>query len=129
MDRVQGASQLRNYLAWQKLAGGRDKPRFFIFETCPITYDCLTRMQHDPDNVEDVLKVDAAEGDPMSGDDAYDMVRYALMSRPMLSDQLPVSHPWGSREWAEQETKSMEKAAEERFEKQKRELSTEMDVF
>lgn len=89
IDRVQGATQLRNYLSWQNKNGVDTKPRFFIFETCPIAFDCLTRMIHDPDNVEDVLKVDATEGDPMSGDDAYDMVRYALMSRPAISDPLP----------------------------------------
>lgn len=87
IDRVQGASQLRNYLAWHNLASIRTKPRLFIFNTCPITFDCLTRMQHDPDNIEDVLKVDASEGDPLTGDDAYDMIRYAMMSRPMLSDE------------------------------------------
>src|SRR5258706_1863241 len=35
IDRIQGASQLRSYLAWQgKL---NNKPRLFIFNTCPIT--------------------------------------------------------------------------------------------
>lgn len=87
IDRVQGASQVRNYLAWQNLASGRTKPRLFIFNTCPISFDCLSRMQHDPNHLEDVLKVDASEGDPLTGDDAYDMVRYALMSRPLLSDE------------------------------------------
>lgn len=84
IDRPQGAAQLRSYLAWQ----GRpnNKPRLFIFDTCPVTFDALTRMIHDPDRVEDVLKVDATEGDPLSGDDAYDMIRYGLMSRPMISD-------------------------------------------
>lgn len=96
IDRVQGASQLRNYLAWQNLASGRTKPRLFIFKTCPITFDCLSRMQHDPDHVEDVLKVDATEGDPLTGDDAYDMVRYGLMSRPMLSDEPKIHHKPGT---------------------------------
>lgn len=113
IDRIQGASQLRKYLAWQ----GRlnNKPRFFIFDTCPIAFDTLSRMIHDPDRIEDVLKVDAAEGDPLSGDDAYDMIRYGLMSRPMLSDALPISHKPGSPEWAEQQVNEMEEAAEEHF--------------
>lgn len=109
IDRVNGANQLRSYLAWQ----GRpaEKPRFYIFETCPITYDCLTRMQHDPDNVEDVLKQDAAEGDPYSGDDAYDMVRYALMSRPMLTEpERPVYKP-GQAGYEKQEIERMEEIA------------------
>lgn len=112
IDRIQGASQLRNYLAWNQLASGRTKPRFFIFDTCPISYDCLTRMQHDPNKVEDVLKVDATEGDPMSGDDAYDMIRYGLMSRPVLTDQLKIVHPWGSKEWGAQQEEEMEESAE-----------------
>lgn len=81
-DRIQGAAQVRSYLARR---GTEQKPRFYIFDTCPISFDCLSRMIHDPDRVEDVLKVDAADGDPMSGDDAYDMIRYGLMSRPYLS--------------------------------------------
>lgn len=85
-DRLQGAAQLRAYLAWQ----GRpdSKPRFFLHDSCPISFDTLSRMIHDPDRVEDVLKVDATDGDPSSGDDAYDMIRYGLMSRPYLSQPL-----------------------------------------
>lgn len=97
VDRIQGASQIRSYLAWK----GRpnNKPRFYIFKTCPIAFDCLARMIHDPDNVEDVLKVDATEGDPMTGDDAYDMIRYGLMSRPMISDPIVPHRPIGSKGW------------------------------
>lgn len=102
IDRVQGASQLRNYLAWQNLSSGRTSPRLFIFNTCPVTFDCLTRMQHDPARVEDVLKVDASEGDPMTGDDAYDMLRYGLMSRPMLSDEPRIHHKPGTPEHSKQ---------------------------
>lgn len=94
IDRIQGAAHLRSYLA---LRNG--KPRFYIFDTCPITFDAISRMIHDPDRVEDVLKVDATEGDPLSGDDAYDMVRYGLMSRPAISDPLPAKHAIGSTAW------------------------------
>jgi phage terminase large subunit len=116
IDRMQGAVQIRNYLAWQNLPGGRQKPRFYLFDTCPITFDCLTRMQHDPKNIEDVLKVDAVDGDPYSGDDPYDMVRMALMTRPPLTDRLPLHHPWGSKAWADQQTAEMEEKAREHFE-------------
>lgn len=98
IDRIQGASQLRSYLAWQGKPP-RNKPRFFIFDTCPVSFDCISRMIHDPDRVEDVLKVDATEGDPLSGDDAYDMVRYGLMSRPAITDAVVVKHPVGSKGW------------------------------
>lgn len=99
VDRIQGASQVRNYLAWQGLASGRSIPRLRIFNTCPITFDCLSRMQHDPLHVEDVLKVDASEGDPLTGDDAYDMIRYAMMSRPMLTDEPKIYHKPGTPEY------------------------------
>lgn len=113
IDRIQGASQVRKYLAWKDKAGS--KPRFYIFETCPIAFDCLTRMQHDPDNVEDVLKVDSNNGDLNTGDDPYDMIRYGLMSRPIISEAAQVTHPYGSEEWAKQQVNSMEKQAEEWF--------------
>jgi len=96
IDRIQGAAHMRSYLA---LRGAQRKPRFYIFDTCPVTFDCLSRMIHDPDRVEDVLKVDATEGDPLSGDDAYDMVRYGLMSRPAISDPVVAKHAVGSKGW------------------------------
>lgn len=97
VDRIQGAAHVRSYLAWKGKPG--NKPRLFIFDTCPITFDCLSRMIHDPDRPEDVLKVDAAEGDPMTGDDPYDMLRYGMMSRPAISDPVINKPPYGSKEW------------------------------
>lgn len=100
IDRVQGAAQVRSYLAWQ----GRpnNQPRFYIFDTCMESFDCLARMIHDPDRPEDVLKVDASEGDPMSGDDAYDMIRYGLMSRPAITDAVVHKPAMHSAEWYKQ---------------------------
>ena len=105
IDRVQGAAQLRDYLAWQGRPGS--KPRFYIFNTCPVTYDTIARMIHDPDHVEDVLKVDAAEGDPTTGDDAYDMARYGLMSRPSLTMPLAPRVVIGSPEWHKQQNANL----------------------
>lgn len=119
IDRVQGASQLRNYLAWQNLSSGRTKPRFFIFNTCPITFDCLTRMEHDPKHLEDVLKVDATQGDPMTGDDAYDMVRYALMSRPLLADEPRKNFHPASKEYSDQMAKELFEHHVEKLQKEK----------
>lgn len=99
IDRIQGANQVRKYLAYKDLPNGRNKPRFFIFNTCPVSFDCLSRIEHDPDRIEDVLKVDSADGDPMTGDDAYDMIRYGLMSRPVITDPIQANHPVGSRGW------------------------------
>jgi phage terminase large subunit len=86
--RVQGASQMRQHLRFETRDGKRWGPRFFIFDTCVATIDCIPRMVHDPDNVEDVLKVDSVEGDPFTGDDPYDMARYGLMSRPVIASEL-----------------------------------------
>ena len=101
IDRVQGAAQLRDYLAWQRRPN--NKPRFYIFDTCPITFDTLSRMIHDPDKAEDVLKINATEGDPFSGDDCYDMVRYGLMSRPYITERKTTIHPQGSKAWYEEQ--------------------------
>lgn len=100
IDRIQGAAHLRSYLA---LRGEKKKPRLYIFNTCPISFDCLSRMIHDPDRVEDVLKVDATEGDPLSGDDAYDMIRYGLMSRPAITDPIVPKHAVGSKQWYQEQ--------------------------
>lgn len=97
IDRVAGAAQLRSYLAWKDRPN--NKPRLFIFNTCPVTYECLARMIHDPDKAEDVLKVDAVEGDPLTGDDPYDMTRYHVMSRPIITDALINKAPVGSKDW------------------------------
>jgi phage terminase large subunit len=79
-DRIPGWGQLRDYLALRE--GG---PLFRIFKTCPMTFDAIVRATHDTKKPEDVLKVDAVEGDPYTGDDLLDETRYALMSRPRAS--------------------------------------------
>lgn len=115
-DRIQGAAQVRDYLAWQNRPGG--KPRLYIFNTCPISFDALSRMIHDPDRVEDVLKVNASDGDPMSGDDAYDMVRYGLMSRPSITDREKVIHAVGSPGWHKEQNENIWERERERLEQE-----------
>ena len=117
VDRIQGANQIRNFLAWQDLADEREIPRFRIMDNCPITFDCLTRMEHDPNRVEDVLKIDATEGDPMSGDDSYDMVRYGLMSRPVISEPARKKLTPGSDAYAADMAKRMEESVIEKMKK------------
>lgn len=116
IDRIQGAAQLRDYLAWR----GRpdNKPRFYIFDSCPITFDTISRMIHDPDRVEDVLKVDATEGDPYSGDDAYDETRYGLMSRPTITDAIVPKLVMGSPAWYKKMNENHFDQAIEHFKKQ-----------
>ncbi len=116
IDRVQGAAQLRSYLAWQGKA--TLKPRFYIFDTCPVSFDAISRMIHDPDHVEDVLKVDATEGDPLSGDDAYDMVRYGLMSRPTITDPIKPTIVVGSKAWHDKMNTDLFGQALEHFKKE-----------
>lgn len=115
IDRIQGASHLRKYLAWRDLDGNHKKPRFFIFDTCPITFNTISRMIHDPDRPEDVLKVDAQEGDSTSGDDAYDMARYGLMSRPNITEA-PIKKPAvGTPDWHKAQNENLFEQAQEFF--------------
>jgi len=118
IDRIQGAAQVRSYLAWRDRPP-LNKPRFYIFDTCPIAFDCLSRMIHDPDKPEDVLKVDAYDGDPMSGDDMYDMIRYGLMSRPSITDAVKVKLVVGSPAWHAKQNENLFEKAQEHFRKQK----------
>jgi len=119
IDRINGATQLRNYLAWE--GKPNNKPKFFIFDTCQITFDCLSRMINDPDRIEDVLKVDAEEGDPFTGDDAYDETRYSLMSRPILTDKIEKHEEPGTKEWADKEEKKILEQQEKEFNKKEKE--------
>lgn len=71
-DRIGGAR-----LMYQML----DADYWTIDPSCVNLIECLPTLIHDEDNSEDVLKVDADEG--QLGDDAYDSARYGLKS--MLS--------------------------------------------
>jgi hypothetical protein len=74
-------------------------PRLFVHPSCKYTIEQLPRMQHDERQPEDVLKVNATESDPWGGDDAYDMLRYGIMSRPPVSFK-PKEHPaYASMAW------------------------------
>lgn len=88
--RVLGAKQVREYLTHKTDAqGNRTGPRCYFFNTVPMIFDCLERMVNNPDELEDVLKVDSVDGDPNTGDDGYDGgVRYPLMSRPALANKI-----------------------------------------
>lgn len=85
IDRRQGARRLREYLTPFTDAQGVVRSKLTFFENCQPTFDCIARMVHDPDDIEDVLKVDSEDGDTETGDDAYDETRYGIMSRPPLA--------------------------------------------
>lgn len=101
IDRIQGFKNLIQYLDWTvsgpiiegQATEGDPRLRFFDTPTNQKVFDQLESMVEDPDEPEDVLKVDAdAYGE--GGDDHYDQVRYACASRPIKSRST----------WKEQET-------------------------
>lgn len=91
--RVAGLNNLRHFVAWRATEDTPERsPRFTVMDTPGNrrVLRCLMEMQIDPKHPEDALKVDAApgagpDGFPVNGDDAYDMTRYALASRPALA--------------------------------------------
>lgn len=94
VHRVLGAAQVRAYLRHEQRVNDEGKPyrwgprlRYFDTQENEPAIEGLTRMVSDPDNLEDVLKVDATEGDPFTGDDEYDQIRHALMSRPVAATE------------------------------------------
>ena len=118
VDRIAGAAQLRSYLALRDSKDGTKKPRLYIFNTCPITFDTISRMIHDPNKVEDVLKQDATDGDPNSGDDAYDMIRYGVMSRPVITDPIIPKIVVGTPAWHKKQNENLFEQALEHFQKE-----------
>lgn len=82
VGRVSGLKNLRHYLDSTRTGS----PRFYILDTPNNrqVFHCLESMVIDPDDVEDVLKIDADDYG-IGGDDDYDMVRYALASRPIVT--------------------------------------------
>lgn len=114
IDRIQGAANIRKYLAWKDRPPS-NKPRFFIFSTCVNSFDTVARMITDPDRPEDVLKVDAEEGDPTTGDDAYDMIRYGLMSKPLAAELPQAKIPIGSPQWHKKQNENLFEQALEHF--------------
>ena len=87
ISRVAGVQNIRRYLNWKlrdQLGEREIPPRFQICDTLTNrrVYDCLESRVSDPDDPEDILKTDADDRGE-GGDDAYDMVRYGLASRPL----------------------------------------------
>jgi hypothetical protein len=77
-DRINGAARVLQLLGDAE----NDIPqRLFIFSRCRRLVDTLPILEHNPNNPEDVLKVDTDE-DGNGGDDAYDSARYGLMAIP-----------------------------------------------
>ena len=87
VDRTQGVSEIRKWVAWKNTP--TNQPKLFFFKNCIEVLNCVASMQFDATNPEDVLKVDA-DDDGVGGDDLYDSFRYGIMSRlraPLISEQ------------------------------------------
>lgn len=59
-------------------------PKWVITRNCPRLVETLPSLERNPNNPEDVLKVDMAD-DGSGGDDAYDGSRYGLYRRRVIS--------------------------------------------
>lgn len=81
MDRKQGASEILTRFGEANEDGAEVvPPRLFISERCRHLIDGIMAMQHDPDDPEDILKVDA-DDEGEGGDDVIDSFRYFTMER------------------------------------------------
>ncbi|HUR45855.1 MAG TPA: hypothetical protein VMZ27_08290, partial [Candidatus Saccharimonadales bacterium] len=79
-ERVSGWAQILNRL------GDPDAgipPKLFIHERCRRLLECIPALQHDPNQPEDVLKVDVDE-DGAGGDDTADALRYMIATKPRI---------------------------------------------
>lgn len=84
-DRKAGLNNLRHYLAWRGIAGGRNGDPAVRFVDTPGNrwlFEQLQSMTVDEADMEDVLKVHADADTGTGGDDGYDMLRLGLASRP-----------------------------------------------
>lgn len=57
--------------------------RLLVCRNCEKFVDTLPYLEHDPNNLEDVKKVDTNVDDGTGGDDPYDAARYGLFT-PMV---------------------------------------------
>lgn len=83
ISRVSGVQNCRRYLA-------SGQHVLLATEANRKVWDILESRVSDPDHPEDVLKTDADENGE-GGDDAFDMWRYGLASRPLVAKALTVT--------------------------------------
>lgn len=86
IDRVHGLNNLRDYISYRgRGPDGEDWEPALRFCDTPDNrwlFEQLEGMVTDPDDPEDVLKVDCDPETGEGGDDGYDALRYAVASRP-----------------------------------------------
>lgn len=78
IDRINGWAQLTRRLAEPPIRA----PSMFISRRCTRLIECIPSLVHDPNNPEDVLKVDCDQDTGEGGDDPADAWRYGVMARP-----------------------------------------------
>lgn len=93
-----GWQNLRRYLTRKQGDGSLGRPRFLICDTLGNrrTFEVLNNCVRDPNDPEDVLKMDADPEDGQGGDDPADMVRYGLAARiykPRIPEPLETLAP------------------------------------
>jgi hypothetical protein len=91
ISRVQGLNTLRRYLEHSE-----DRKPGLRFLDTPGNRKCFAQLESmvlNPDDPEDVLKVDANSETGEGGDDCYDVVRYAVCSRPLSAPLPPDAEP------------------------------------
>ena len=96
-DRDHGYRTLRELLAWRGMGpqGEDGEPRLRFMDTPGNRrlFAQLEALVTDPDDPEDVLKVDA-DADGKGGDDGYDGLRYAVHSRPAKARETYADRKW-----------------------------------
>ncbi len=90
--RIPGLVALRRYLAY-----GPEQNPSLVFMNTPGNRRCVAQLQAivlDPNDPEDVLKVDANAETGEGGDDCYDALRYAMCSRPSPAPDVSQGEPF-----------------------------------
>jgi hypothetical protein len=77
--RVMGAIQFR-----ECIVGKNGRPDIYWFDECELELETVMNLQHDLNNPTDCTQAD---------DHFYEMCRYALMSRPWVTDKPPAEIP------------------------------------
>jgi hypothetical protein len=100
ISRRAGLNNLRDWIKWRGCGpeGTNLTPALRWMDT-PGNRRALDQLQGmvlDPDNPEDVLKINADPDTGQGGDDIYDMTRYLMASRPRRAraPQPPPPNPW-----------------------------------
>ncbi len=82
-NRLAGADQIRKRMLARTAVGD---PKIRWMKRCTAPIDKLPNLVSDPHNAEDILK-------PQSGDDLYDELQYACLSRPIKPEKSGARNP------------------------------------